>query len=74
MGRGYLICQGICIGSVGNIPLFQPPWYDKRPPPFSTWSDVPPHFWPGTTNDPYIFIYGVELCTFMAPDARRMQP
>ena len=32
-GGGYSVCQGIFIGSAGDTPLFQPPWYDKRPPP-----------------------------------------
>ena len=38
-GGGYSVCQGICTGSAGKTPLFQPPWYDKRPP-FSAWSDL----------------------------------
>ena len=54
----YSVCQGICIGSMGNTPICQLPWYDKWPH-FSVWSDVQPHFYPSTTNDPYIYIYGV---------------
>ena len=30
-GGGYSVCQGICIGSAGKIPIFQPP-NDKRTP------------------------------------------
>ena len=49
-GGGYSVCQGIRIGSAEKIPLFQPPWYDKRPLFFSMVRQ---------NNDPYVSIYMV---------------
>ena len=43
-------------------PFFNPMVRQMTPPPFSIVR--PPFFKPGTTIDPYISIYGVELCTF----------
>ena len=45
-GRVIRVSGGICIGSAEKNPPFQPPWYDKSPPPLlqHIWHKIM-HFW-----------------------------